>query len=157
MSTQTRNQTEKTPRRRFRGGDVADPGIYFDRRELAFCSLDEEGPLPGGLDAEWRRVPALFLLLAAPLVSIAYVVFLPLVGFVMLAGVLGQKLGELGARAAAALVPVLRPAWQPARAFLSHGRPKTEGAAEETATDEWAEAARREAAADAEGEESEEA
>lgn len=68
-------------------------------------------------------MPALFLLLAAPLVSIAYIVFLPLVGFLMLVGVLGQKLAELGARAAAAPVPVLPPAWRrPAPSSPTVGR-----------------------------------
>lgn len=136
----------KTTRKHFHGNQVVDPGIYLNLRELSFKSMDEEGRLPGNEDAVWRRVPALVMLVAAPVISVVYFIFLPLVGFLMLAGVVGLKLYALGKHAAAAMVPMLRPAWQPARAFLSRGKParkEPEGADE----DAWAEKARREAEA----------
>lgn len=140
----------------YRGGEWVEPGIYLDVRELRFRPMDEEGRLPGGEATTWRKVPAIVMLLAAPVISVAYFVFLPLVGFLMLAGVVGQKLLRLGARLAAAMVPMLRPAWQPARAFLSRGRRAVRPAAEEEeaapAEDAWAEEARREAEADGPGE-----
>jgi hypothetical protein len=143
----------KTQRKRYHGNQVVDPGIYLNLRELTFKSMDEEGRLPGGEDAVWRRVPVLVMLVAAPVISIVYFIFLPLVGFLMLAGVVGLKLYALGKQAVAAMVPVLRPAWQPARAFLSRGKPAKARAAETKAKDEWADEARREAAESAEDEE----
>lgn len=135
----------------YRGNQVADPGIYLNLRELTFKSMDEAGHLPGTGETVWRRVPAVVMLVAAPVISIAFFIFLPLIGFLMLAGVVGVKLYELGKRLVAASVPVLRPAWQPARAFLSRGKPARKApAGEETAgeapKDRWAEEARREAA-----------
>lgn len=145
-----------TRRKGFCGGEWAEPGIYLDARELRFRSMDEGGRLPGDETTRWRRVPAVVMLLAAPVISIAYFVFLPMVGFLMLAGVVGQKLRRLGAQLAAATVPMLRPAWQPARAFLSRGqragRRPGEKQAEAPAEDAWAEEAHREAAADGPGE-----
>lgn len=138
---------------RYHGNQVVDPGIYLNLRELSFKSMDEEGRLPGGEDAVWRRVPVLVMLIAAPVISIVYFIFLPLVGFLMLAGVVGLKLYALGKHAANAMVPVLRPAWQPARAFLSRGKPRKEARREEKAKDEWAEGARREAEEPAEDDE----
>ncbi|HLE84320.1 MAG TPA: hypothetical protein VJG13_08270 [Thermoanaerobaculia bacterium] len=135
----------------YRGQQLVDPGIYLNLRELAFKSMDEDGRLPGTEEAVWRRVPALAMLVAAPLVSIVYFIFLPLVGFLMLAGVVGLKLFELGRRLAAGALPVLRPAWQPALAFLSRGKPAREAPVEEALEakrkDRWAEEARREAEA----------
>jgi len=148
-------KTHETPNKRFHGNQVVDPGIYLNLRELSFKSMDEEGRLPGGEEAHWRRVPVLLMLVAAPIVSVVYFIFLPLVGFLMLAGVVGLKLYALGKQAGAAMVPMLRPAWQPARAFLSRGKPAKRRAAEETAKDEWAEGARREAAEDDEDDEEE--
>lgn len=139
----------------YRGNQLVDPGIYLNLRELTFTSMDDEGRLPGAPEAVWRRVPAVAMLVAAPLISIVYFIFLPLVGFLMLAGVVGLKLFELGRRLAAGGIPILRPAWQPARAFLSRGKPAPEEpaeAAEEKPEDHWAEEARREA----EGEDDEE-
>jgi hypothetical protein len=137
----------------YRGQQLVDPGIYLNLRELAFKSLDDEARLPGTEDAVWRRVPALAMLVAAPVISIVYFIFLPLVGFLMLAGVVGLKLFELGRRLAAGALPVLRPAWQPALAFLSRGKPAREAPVEEALAakreDRWAEEARREAEAEA--------
>jgi hypothetical protein len=137
----------------YRGQQLVDPGIYLNLRELAFKSLDDEARLPGTEDAVWRRVPALAMLVAAPVISIVYFIFLPLVGFLMLAGVVGLKLFELGRRLAASALPVLRPAWQPALAFLSRGKPAREAPVEEALEakreDRWAEEARREAEAEA--------
>lgn len=143
----------KTQRKRYHGDQVVDPGIYLNLRELTFKSIDEEGRLPGGEDAVWRRVPVLLMLVAAPAISIVYFIFLPLVGFVMLAGVVSLKVYALGRQAATAMVPVLRPAWQPARAFLSRGKPAKKRGAGEKAKDEWADEARREAAESTEAEE----
>lgn len=140
----------------YRANQLVDPGIYLNLRELTFKSLDEEARLPGTQEAVWRRVPALAMLVAAPLISIVYFIFLPLVGFLMLAGVVGLKLFELGRRLAAGGLPILRPAWQPARAFLSRGKPAPETKAEEAdekPEDRWAEEARREAEAEDDEEE----
>jgi hypothetical protein len=145
-------KTLRNTPKRFQGNQVVEPGIYLNLRELTFKSMDEEGRLPGDEEAVWRRVPVLLMLAAAPIVSIVYFIFLPLVGFLMLAGVVGLKLYALGRDAAAATVPVLRPAWQPAWAFLSRGKPAKRREPEKTAKDEWAEGARREAAEDDEDE-----
>jgi hypothetical protein len=139
----------------YRANQIVEPGIYLNLRELTFKSMDEKGRLPGTEEATWRRVPALAMLVAAPLISIVYFIFLPLVGFLMLAGVVGLKLFELGRRLAAGALPVLRPAWQPARAFLSRGKPVREKMGGEEPEDAWAEAARSEAEAAGDEEEPE--
>lgn len=108
---------------RYRGNQWVGPGVYFNLRQMAFKSLQDEGYLPGTQENEYRRVPAVALLMAGPLLGLVYVIFLPLIGFGMLAWVATAKAIDLVARAAVPLVRVLKPVWEPAMAFFSKGRP----------------------------------
>lgn len=137
--------------RRYHGNETVEAGIYFNLRELAFRSLDEEGRLPGDAAATWTRVPAVVLLTVAPLVGLLFVMFLPLVGFLMLGMVALRWAGEHAAEALEGTVRVLRPAWQPALSFLGRGRRKA--AAERlrpAAPDAWADEVRAEVAPEGE-------
>ena len=130
---------------RYYGNENVEPGIYFSLEHLSFVSMDESGQLPGSAETVYRRVPAIALLVVGPLVGLAYVIFLPLIGFVMLGRVVAATAWALAQDAAHALVRVLEPAWQPARAFLSRGKRKEKGEkATEERTDEWAEEVREE-------------
>ncbi len=66
---------------RYHANEVVTPGVYFDARHLRFRNQEEAGRLPddGGV---YRRVPTVVLLIAGPLIGLAYVVFLPLIGFI---------------------------------------------------------------------------
>lgn len=126
---------------RYHGKENVRPGIYFNLRQLAFCSLEDEGTLPGTSEDVYRSVPAVALLIVGPLVGLAYVIFLPLIGFVMLARIVAGKLLTLASEALIALARVLEPAWQPARAFLSRGRKSKARKAKERKArrDRWSE------------------
>lgn len=104
---------------RYPGRERVEPGIYFSFEHLSFVSMDETGQLPGGPETAYRRVPAVALLVVGPLVGLAYVIFLPLISFVMLGAAVASAVAGLARDAARATVRVLQPAWQPARAFLS--------------------------------------
>ena len=122
-------------------------GIYFNPRHMAFKSLEDEGRLPVEPAGTWYRVPALALLVVGPLMGLAYAIFLPLIGFAMVGGIVLRKVGELAVEAGHAGSRVLRPAWQPARAFLSRGRSRRTGDAgreAEKERDDWAEGVERE-------------
>ncbi|MEE8386648.1 MAG: hypothetical protein V3S01_12110 [Dehalococcoidia bacterium] len=105
------------------GEQNAQPGIYLNLRHLSFTSLKDAGRLPGTEEDTYRRVPTLAVLAVGPIVAGLYVVCLPLIGFGMLAWVAGGKAVELTAHAGTALARVLKPAWDPASAFLSRGKP----------------------------------
>jgi hypothetical protein len=130
---------------RYYGNQRVEPGIYFCAKELSFKSMDEDGRLPGGPERAYWRVPALALLVAAPMIGLAYVIFLPLVGFVMLGAVALQKVGSLVREMGVWAATLLRPAWQPARAFLSRGKARKEKVKKgEEPKDRWAEEVREE-------------
>ncbi len=122
--------------RQYRGSETVEPGLYFNLHQLSFKSIDEQGPLPGGSDDVYRHVPTLALLVVGPLLGLAYVVFLPFIGFAMVAWLLGVKTAHLAAGTARGVARVLRPGWEPSMAFLSRPTPTTTA---REAADEWAE------------------
>ena len=122
----------------YKGTEKVEPGLYFNLRQLSFKSMDDEGPLPGRTEDIYRRVPTLALLVVGPLLGFVYVVFLPFIGFAMVAWLLGVKTAQVATGAARGAVRVLTPGWEPSMAFLSRSKP-TKAAPRET-KDEWIEA-----------------
>ena len=125
---------------KYHGNDRVGPGIYFNVRELEFRSVEDEARLPGGADAIWRPVPAVVMLAAAPVLGLAFVMFLPLIGFLMLGWLVVGWVGRQAMPAVLAFGRVLRPAWQPAMAYF--GRGKAAAPAAPPRRDPWAEAMR---------------
>lgn len=113
-------------------------GFYLNTRKFAVTLVDEPGPLPGTTADTYRRVPALLMLAAAPLLGLVYVIFLPFIGFAVVTYLLGQKAVEFATGVAEQAGRIRQPAWAPMRAFLSGSKPK-ETRPEETASDAWTE------------------
>ena len=101
---------------------IVDPGLYFSLKPLALKSVERTGPLPGNDSDVYRRVPMLLMLAMSPLLGLAFVIFLPFIGFAMVFRLVGEKAVEVGAQAATEGVRVMRPAWAPALAFLSRSK-----------------------------------
>ena len=108
--------------RRYKGNQKVEPGLYLNPRRVSFKSMNGEARLPGSHGDLYLRVPTLALLVAGPLLGGVFVIFLPFIGFGMLAWVAGGKFAEIAGKGAAASVLVLKPAWRPAMAFLSRGK-----------------------------------
>ena len=74
------------------GGSRVKGGFYWKVRTWEIVAVgDEGGVLDGGPDEGYRRVPTLVLLGLAPLLGGAFVVFLPLIGFVLAFRELARK------------------------------------------------------------------
>ena len=130
--------------RHYNGNEKVGPGIYLNVKELVFRSIEEEATLDGGAKATWYKVPTVAMLLAGPVLGLAYAMFLPFIGFVMLAGVTFGWVGKQLQPAFFGATRALRPAWQPALAFL--GRGKAAKPAETKKKDAWAEEVRKDVA-----------
>jgi hypothetical protein len=70
-----------------RGGETVKAGFYWNlgRWEIVAVSGAREGTLPGDRATRYVTLPLPLMLLAAPLMGGLFVVFLPLIGFAMLA------------------------------------------------------------------------
>ena len=108
--------------KRYQGNQEVEPGLYFNLSQLSFKSIEEKGPLPGGEEDVYRRTPVAALLIAGPILGLAFVVFLPFVGFALLGWLVAGKAVAWTTDAAVAFGRVVRPAWRPAAAFLSRAK-----------------------------------
>ncbi len=72
-------------RKTYKGGDEVKKGFYGSTRRWAIEMVKTTGdPLPGPADEKYYRLPTVVMLAAAPLIGFAFVIFLPLIGFVLL-------------------------------------------------------------------------
>jgi hypothetical protein len=78
----------------FKGAQEAKPGLYLNLRKFSLTVLDRPGQLPGVPTDYYRRVPMLLMLLVAPFVGLAYVMFLPFIGFAAVAVLATEKVRE---------------------------------------------------------------
>ena len=128
--------------KRYTGKQVVEPGFYLNLSQLAFEARNEAGPLPGEATDVYRRVPVLLMFALAPVLGLAFVVFLPFIAFATVAWLAAVKGGEGLAVVARSAARAVRPGWEPALAFLSRSKQvKKSGAVDR---DEWAEDAAKE-------------
>lgn len=69
--------------KKWAGGAPAEAGFYWSPRRWEIVPLEAAGPLPGGAEEAYRRLPTAVALAIAPAMGGALAMFLPLVGFVM--------------------------------------------------------------------------
>lgn len=69
----------------YKGGDTVKRGFYASLKRWTIEMIEPEaGTLAGEADEQYVRVPVPVMLVAAPFMGAAFVIFLPLIGFVLL-------------------------------------------------------------------------
>ena len=87
------------------GGSPAQSGYYWNARAWSITPIPREGGfLPGGPGDRYLKVPTLAVLMLMPILGGLFVVFLPVIGFVLVAYALGKKVAAL-VRGGAASTP----------------------------------------------------
>lgn len=76
---------------RYNGGEVVKAGFYWNPAEWEIVTTKKGEALPGTKETRYLRIPTLLLMAVGPILGALMVVFLPLIGFVMLAGFTGVK------------------------------------------------------------------
>jgi len=107
----------------YRGTQAVEPGLYLNAKTFRLTTVDTRRPLPGTDDETYRRIPMALMLAAAPLLGLAFVMFLPFIGFVAVAYLLGHKAVQAAGVAATEAARIVRPSWAPSLAFLSRPKP----------------------------------
>ena len=84
-----------------KAGDAAKVGFYFNLKtwEMNLHRTDGE-KLPGGEADRYMRIPAVALLLLGPVMGFFFVIFLPFIGFALVARELGRRAMALFGRKA---------------------------------------------------------
>ena len=129
-------KTEGMTMTTYTGRQTVNAGFYLNTKTYSLETLNQAGELPGNDLDTYRHVPMLALLAAAPLLGLAFVMFLPFVGFAMVLHLVGKKAYQLVTDAATEGVRVLRPSWAPAFAFLTRSKPAKPATDEPAATPE---------------------
>ena len=109
--------------KRFAAGAKVVGGCYWNTNkwELALVA-PEGGVLAGAAGDRLVKLPLLLALAAAAGMGLAYVMFLPFIGFAMVLGLLAKRALRGGQRAALELVALVHPAWRPGEAYLTGKR-----------------------------------
>lgn len=120
------------------GGHKAAAGIYWNKGSWNLVTLSGEGGvLPGNEKNEYMRIPTLAMVVLAPLLGASYVVFLPFIGFAMVADYMAKRAGAGAKSGAVALAATLSPEWRPGEAyFLGRRKKGAKGKAAPKSTDE---------------------
>ena len=105
------------------GGSPAESGYYWNPRNWSITPIPRPGGfLPGGPRDRFLKVPTLAVLLLMPILGGLFVVFLPVIGFVLVAWALSRKVAALLHGGAADLASTVTPGWRPGEAHLT-GKP----------------------------------
>ncbi len=105
------------------GGSPARSGYYWNPRNWSITPIPRQGGfLPGGPRDRYLQIPTLAVLLLLPVLGGLFVVFLPLIGFALVAYALARKVAALARGGAADLASTLTPGWRPGEAHLT-GKP----------------------------------
>jgi hypothetical protein len=100
---------------RHSGGQTVGSGTYWDVMTGARVDFDQEGTLPGGDGATYLKASSGAILLLGPILGLAYVVLMPIMGIVTALSLMVQKtlggLFSLGKH-------IVSFGWRPSEAYL---------------------------------------
>ncbi len=84
----------------YKGGDTVKRGFYASMKRWTIEMVEAEaGVLSGESDERYMFVPTALMLVLAPIMGAAFVIFLPLIGFAMLGRAVYEKMSGRGRRA----------------------------------------------------------
>jgi hypothetical protein len=130
---------KETVMARYVGGMKVAGGYYWNPRTWECHAVaNEGGTLPGSERARFLRIPFPLLFVVVPVLGALFLVFLPVIGFALLASAVVEKVAGTMARGAEDLAANVTPGWAPGEAHLSgkpgeekQGEPKAEPKLEE--------------------------
>ena len=76
------------------GGEVVPGGIYWSKNHGEFVSVPDEGRLAGDRSERYVKAPLPLVLILGPLMGLAYFLFLPFSGLMVLVPFLASKLRD---------------------------------------------------------------
>ena len=120
MTRNTKNTqgTEKTSK--YVGGQSVPAGFYWNTKEWELETISGKGgKLPGNADAAYVKVPAAAMLTLAPMMGAMYVMFLPFIGFALLAEHVGRAVVGAARKGAEDVAGALVPEVRPGEAYLT--------------------------------------
>ena len=106
-----------------KGGHKVAAGTYWNMTNGSRVQMEQEGVLPGDQKTRYIKAPVAVMLMAAPVIGLVFAVFLPFIGIAMTLSLIGKKLVDGVASAAAGSMSF---GWRPIEAYLAGRKQKKE-------------------------------
>jgi hypothetical protein len=106
-----------------KGGHKVAAGTYWNLANGNRVNMEQEGVLPGDGKARYIKAPVAVMVMAAPVIGLVFAVFLPFIGIAMTLSLIGKKLVDGVASAAAGSMSF---GWRPIEAYLAGRKRKKE-------------------------------
>lgn len=121
----------------FNGNQAVESGYYLNASRWAIEPVAEDGGrLPEG-PGTWRRIPTVAALLGTPLLGLAFLMFLPFVGFALTAQAALTPVGRFFREASVGLAATLSPGYAVGAAHLTGKAAAGEGVEERGPPSRW--------------------
>lgn len=131
---------------RFKGGSAVKSGYYLNLSRWAIEPVAKDGErLPDG-KGEWTPIPTVAALMLTPILGATFLMFLPMIGFLLLFQAMAAPLVRMVRGSAADLAATVSPGWQPGEAHFTGKSTESAGVEEKgpIARDEQLDALARE-------------
>lgn len=103
----------------YESGSAVTSGYYFNAAAWHVEPIaNDGGKLPEGRGS-WMKVPTAAALLLVPILGATFLMFLPLIGFILLFQAMAQKVLGLFRTSATELAATMSPGWQPGEAHFT--------------------------------------
>jgi hypothetical protein len=113
----------------FEGGTAVKNGYYLNLSRWAIEPVAKDGErLPQG-KGEWIAIPTVAAIVLAPILGATFLMFLPVIGFVLSLQALAAPVTRMFRSSAADLAATVSPGWQPGEAHFT-GKSPEEGRGE---------------------------
>ena len=112
-------------------GTPVKSGHYFNLKTWTVQGIARDGEqLPGGRDEKWIAMPLAVAVAAAPLLGAAFLMFLPAIGFYLVAAAAAKPIMNLFHKTTTELAATMSPGLVPGEAYLT-GKKHEDGVAQE--------------------------
>lgn len=120
----------------FKGGTAVTKGYYLNLSRWAIEPVAKDGErLPEG-KGEWTAIPTAAAIGLAPILGATFLMFLPVIGFVLSLQALAAPVTRVFRSSAADLAATVSPGWQPGEAHFTGKSPEERGGEEGPTQDE---------------------
>lgn len=109
----------------YESGSAVRSGYYFNAARWHVEPIANDGEKLPQTPGSWIKVPTVAALLLVPILGATFLMFLPLIGFVMLFKALGASVLRVFRASAADLAVTMSPGWQPGEAHFTGKRPES--------------------------------
>ncbi len=113
-----------------KGGSAVQSGYYFNAARWAIEPVANDGDrLPEG-KGTWLKVPTAAALVLVPILGATFLMFMPMIGFVLTLQKLAEPVVGLFRTSATDLAATMSPGWQPGEAHFTGKSPESAGVEE---------------------------